>query len=171
VRRSSSSEWTLSGTRRLSQNNFHQGDPREVGHAEQHTLPGIHGSYALPRRRGRISQDKVGMSPPEHEDFRAILGSMDFPCMCTRPDMAFAVSVINKRQTNPSHVHMKQLKPMLLYLNRTRPMGITYGRLSQDIADDIKLFSDSSWVADTTTGRSQSREVVILNGGAVNWTS
>jgi hypothetical protein len=40
---------------------------------------------------------------------------------------------------------MKQIKRLLHYLNGTRPMGITYGKLSHDNADDIKVFSDSDW--------------------------
>jgi hypothetical protein len=66
---------------------------------------------------------------------------------------------------------MKQLKRLLRCLNGTRPMGITYGRPSQDNACDIKVFSNSDLLANTTTRRSQSWEVVMLNGGAVNWTS
>jgi hypothetical protein len=101
-------------------------------------------------------QDKVALSPPEHETFRAILGSVNLRCMCTRPDIAFAVSVISKWQTAPTQMHMKQLKRLLRYLNVTTPMGITYGRPSQDNAYDIKVFSDSDWAASTTTRRSQS---------------
>ena len=124
-------------------------------------------------RDGEVAsdQDKEALSPPEHETFRAILGLVNFLCMCTRPDIAFAVSVISRRQTAPTQLHMKQLKRLLRYLNGTRPMGITYGRPSQDYANDIKVFSDSDWAADTTTRRSQSGEVVMLNGGAVSWTS
>jgi hypothetical protein len=50
-------------------------------------------------------------------------------------------------------------------------MGITYGRLSQDNVDDIKLLPNSDWADDTTPRRSHSGEVVMLNGGAVSWTS
>jgi hypothetical protein len=42
---------------------------------------------------------------------------------------------------------------------------------SQNNAEDIKVFSDSDWAVDTTTRQSQSGEVVMLNGGAVSWTS
>ena len=121
-------------------------------------------------RDGEVAsdQDKMALTPSEHETFRAILGSVNFPCMCTRPDIAFAISVISRRHTAPTQLHMKQLKRLLRYLNGTRPMGITYGRPSQDNAEDIKVFSDSDWAADTTTRRSQSGEVVMLNGGAVS---
>jgi hypothetical protein len=66
---------------------------------------------------------------------------------------------------------VKQLKRLLRYQNGTKPMGITYGRPSQDNEDDIKVLSDSDWAADTTTRRSQSGEVVMLNGEAISLTS
>jgi hypothetical protein len=66
---------------------------------------------------------------------------------------------------------MKQLKRMLRYLNGTRCICIIYGRPSKDNAEDIKVFSDSEWAAYTTTGRSHSGGVVMLNGGAISWTS
>ena len=115
--------------------------------------------------KAACDQDKMALTPSEHDTFRAILGSVDFICMCTRPDIAFAISVISKRQTAQTQLHMKQhLKRVLRYLNGTRPMGITYGRPSQDNAEDIIVFSDSEWAAVTTTRRWQSREVVMLNG-------
>jgi hypothetical protein len=124
-------------------------------------------------RDGEVASDhdKVALTPSEHETFRAIHGSVSFLCMCTRLGIAFAISVISKRLTAPTQFHMKRLKRLLRYLNGTRPMGITYGRPSRHNADDVKVFSDSDRAADTTTGRSQSWEMVMLNGGAVSWTS
>jgi hypothetical protein len=78
--------------------------------------------------------DSVALSPPEHETFRVILGSFNFRCMCTRPDNEFAVNVISEWQTTHAHAHMKWLTRLLRYLNRSRPMGITYGRPSRDNA-------------------------------------
>jgi hypothetical protein len=42
-------------------------------------------------------RDKMALTPSEYETFRAILGSVNFLCMCTRLDLAFAISVISKR--------------------------------------------------------------------------
>jgi hypothetical protein len=95
-------------------------------------------------RDGEVAsdQDKMAMSPPECEIFHAdILQSVNFLCMCTTPDIAFAVSVIGIWQAAPTQVHMKQLKRLLRYLNGTKPMGITYGRPYEDNADGIKVFS------------------------------
>jgi hypothetical protein len=48
---------------------------------------------------------------------------------------------MSTRQTAPTQPHMKQLNRLLRYMNGTTPMGITYGRPSQDNAYDIKVFS------------------------------
>jgi hypothetical protein len=54
-------------------------------------------------RDGDVASDheKMALRPSEHETFRAILGSVNFLCMCTRHDIAFAISVIGKRETAP----------------------------------------------------------------------
>jgi hypothetical protein len=121
-------------------------------------------------RDGEVASDydNMALTPSEHETFRAILGSVNFLYMCTRPDIALAVGVNSIRQISPTRFHLKQLKRLLRYLNGTRPMDITYGRPSQDNAEDIKVFSHSDWAADTTTMRSQCGEVVMLNGRAVS---
>jgi hypothetical protein len=150
---------------------LHLVDPLEVRHVEQHAVEGAHRTYAQSGRRDRIRPGQGGLTPPEHEIVHAILGVVNFLCMCTIHDIAFAISVISARQTAPTQLPMKQLKCHLRYLNGTRPIGLTYGRPSHDNVDDIKVFSDSNWAADTTTIRSQSGEGVMHNGGAVTWTS
>jgi hypothetical protein len=124
-------------------------------------------------RDGEVAsdQDKMALTPSKHETFRSILKCVSCLCMCTRHNIAFEINVISKRQTAPTQLHMTQLKRMLRYLNGTRPMGITFGRSSQDNAEDIKVSSFSDWEAETSTKRSQFGEVVMLNGGAVSWTS
>jgi hypothetical protein len=48
----------------------------------------------------------------------------------------------NTSQRSDEVAHEASQAFVALYLNGTRPMGITYGRSSQDNADDIKVFSD-----------------------------
>jgi hypothetical protein len=49
-------------------------------------------------RDGEVAsdQDKVALTPSEHDTFRAILGSVNFLCMCTIHGIAFAINVISK---------------------------------------------------------------------------
>jgi hypothetical protein len=49
-------------------------------------------------RDGEVAceHDKVALTPIEHDTaLRAILGYVNFMCMCTRPNSAFTISVIN----------------------------------------------------------------------------
>jgi hypothetical protein len=66
-------------------------------------------------REGEVASDqgKVGLTPTEHETFRAILGSVNSMYMCTISYIAFVISVIRRRQGAPMQVHMKELKRML----------------------------------------------------------
>jgi hypothetical protein len=46
--------------------------------------------------------------------------------MCTKSDIALAISVISMLQSAPMQLHMKRLKRLLRYLNGTLCMDITY---------------------------------------------
>jgi hypothetical protein len=63
-------------------------------------------------------QNKMALMPPQDETFRAILGFVNFLCMCTKPNIAFAISVVSMRHIAPMQLHIKQL-------NRLRVCGAT----------------------------------------------
>eukprot|EP00873_Tetraselmis_striata_P027582 jgi/Tetstr1/447846/TSEL_003763.t1 len=48
--------------------------------------------------------DKAPLSREDHETYRAILGSVNFLTMCTRPDLAFAISVLSRFQSAPQKI-------------------------------------------------------------------
>eukprot|EP00873_Tetraselmis_striata_P002937 jgi/Tetstr1/423201/TSEL_001321.t1 len=54
--------------------------------------------------------DKAPLSREDHETYRAILGSVNFLAMRTRPDLAFAISVLSRFQSAPQKIHLMQLK-------------------------------------------------------------
>eukprot|EP00873_Tetraselmis_striata_P018760 jgi/Tetstr1/439024/TSEL_027516.t1 len=114
--------------------------------------------------------DKAPLSREDHETYRAILGSVNFLTMCTRPDLAFAISVLSRFQSAPQKIHLMQLKRVLRYLKGTPGMGITYGATEPGGAR-LVVYSDSDWAADTSNRRSQSGDISMLNGGAIGWNS
>eukprot|EP00873_Tetraselmis_striata_P041458 jgi/Tetstr1/461722/TSEL_006812.t1 len=107
--------------------------------------------------------DKAPLSREDHETYRAILGSVNFLTMCTRPDLAFAISVLSRFQSAPQKIHLMQLKRVLRYLKGTPGMGITYGATEPGGAR-LVVYSDSDWAADTNNRRSQSGDIIMLNG-------
>jgi hypothetical protein len=74
-------------------------------------------------RDGEVAsdQDKVALTPSEHETLRAILGFVNFLCMSTKLDITLAINVLYGRRTAPTQLYMKQFKRLLRYLNRRDP--------------------------------------------------
>ena len=71
-------------------------------------------------------------------------GSLMFFMVETRPDIAFAISVVSQFAKNPSRQHTKAVKTIMRYLKATRSVGITYGGEEGGGGDlTIKGYSDS----------------------------
>ena len=87
--------------------------------------------------------------------------------LCTRPDIAYALSVTSRYQADPGEQHWITVKGILKYLRRTKDMFLVYG------GEDLKLrgYTDSSFQSDKDDSKSTSGFIFTLNGGAVSWKS
>ena len=47
--------------------------------------------------------------------------------LCTRPDVAFALSVTSRFQANPCESHWEAVKCILKYFRRTKDLFLVYG--------------------------------------------
>ena len=85
--------------------------------------------------------------------------------LCTRPDVAYALGIVSKFQTDLREDHWKAVKNILKYLRRTRDIFLIYG------GSDLKLkdYTDSSFKYDPNDSKSISGYVFTLYGGAVSW--
>ncbi|KAJ9557472.1 hypothetical protein OSB04_012086 [Centaurea solstitialis] len=78
--------------------------------------------------------------------YASAIGSIMYAMLCTRPDVAYSVSVTSRYQQNPGEPHWVAVKNILKY-------------------------SDASFQTDRDDFRSQSGYVFTLNGGAISWKS
>ena len=60
--------------------------------------------------------------------------------LCTRPDIALAVSVMSRDQSNPSEEHWIAMKNILKYLKRTKNLFLIFGRDSELRVEGVFLF-------------------------------
>ncbi|KAL0303345.1 UNVERIFIED_CONTAM: hypothetical protein Sradi_6202600 [Sesamum radiatum] len=87
----------------------------------------------LPVRHGVKLAKK--QSPKTDEELRkmfdipyaSVIGSIQYIVQCTRPDVAFALSVTNRYQACASEAHWIAVKTILKYLRRTKDMFLVYG--------------------------------------------
>ena len=75
----------------------------------------------------------------------------------TRPDLAFALSLLSRYQSNPSKEHMRLAKRLLRYVQGTKTLGITYGT---DPSMKLTGSTDSDF-AGTIDGRQSYRDYLF----------
>ena len=95
------------------------------------------------------------------------IGCTMYAMLCTRPDIAYAVSQLSQFGSNPSETHQRALIRLLQYLQSTKDFSITYGK---DYGDEFTLqgFSDADY-GSTEDRKSVSAYLYILYGGTISW--
>ncbi|KAK1437640.1 hypothetical protein QVD17_03434 [Tagetes erecta] len=101
------------------------------------------------------------------EQFRSLVGGLLY-LTHSRPDLAYAVSLISRFMQSPSKIHMGAAKRILKYVASTTKFGIWYKR-SQEI--DLVGYSDSDWASCVDDRKSISAYVFTLGTGVVSWRS
>lgn len=120
-------------------------------------------------------------TPKEIKDFQAIVGSIMFAILETRPDIAFATSTVSRYAQNPGKQHIEAAKTILQYLSGTRDKGLTYGGGSLDVVGHsgqvnenplgIVGYSDADWAGDRNDRKLTSGFVFLMNNGPISWCS
>jgi hypothetical protein len=103
----------------------------------------------------------------DQKRYQSIVGSEMYPMLCTRPDIAYAISQVSQFNSVPTTEHEIVAKRILRYFNGTKDLGIRF-----DGASGLRLeaYSDSDWGA-SEDRRSISEYIFILAGGAISWQS
>ncbi|XP_055388494.1 uncharacterized protein LOC129617132 [Condylostylus longicornis] len=99
------------------------------------------------------------------ETYRAVLGALNFLAGGTRPDISFAVHLLQTFQEVYTQEHWSAAMRILSYLNRTSDLCLLYRRSSTPT--DIVTFCDAS----CSDSKSFSGYVVYFGGNLVSWRS
>ena len=93
----------------------------------------------------------------------------------TRPDLAFAIGLLTRFNSNPGRSHVGALKRVLRYLKGSIDFQLTYGTESSgssgrsDSTLAVLGHCDSDWGGSIDDRRSVSGTVFTIAGGAVTW--
>ena len=99
--------------------------------------------------------------------YQSAVGSLMYAMLGTRPDIAYAVSVVSRYAHNPTNKHWGAVKRILAYLKGTVHMELTF----QGTLSDLIGYTDSDWAGDTATRRSTSGYVFNIGSAAISWSS
>ena len=100
--------------------------------------------------------------------YRSLVGSLMYLAVCTRPDLAMAVSSLSRYSQNPKMEHWEAAKRVLRYIKGTVGEGLAYSP-GEEIA--VWGYSDASYGSDNKTKRGRSGFVFMSGGAAVSWGS
>ena len=118
------------------------------------------------------SPDDLVVTEATTREYQAIIGGVMFAMLCTRPDIAFAVTRLAQYASKPSPAHMVALKHLMRYLRGTIDQRITYtGSGSVSGQPALIGYCDADWGQRLDDRRSVTGYVFMLAGGAISWQS
>lgn len=113
-------------------------------------------------------KNDVERAEMKDKPYASVVGSIMYAQVCTRPDLAFSISVLGMYQSDPGIAHWKAAKKVLRYMQRTKGHMLVYKR-----TDSLELvgYTDSDFAGCKDTSQSTSSFVFMMGGGAVAWKS
>ncbi|XP_041011270.1 secreted RxLR effector protein 161-like [Juglans microcarpa x Juglans regia] len=94
--------------------------------------------------------------------------SLMYAQICTRPDIAYAVNVLSRFQSNPRQEHWKAAKKVMRYLKKTEGYILTFQHSNHL---EVVGYSDSDFAVYQDDLKSTLGYVFMLVGGAISWKS
>lgn len=102
--------------------------------------------------------------------YQSAVGAIMYAMLGSRPDIAYAVTILSQFNSNPGLQHWSAVKRVLRYLNGTMTYKLAYGAESDyTISPTLMGYCDADWASNIDDRKSITGYVFMLAGGAVSW--
>jgi transposase InsO family protein len=119
-------------------------------------------------QQGGAEAGQQGGVEVDPTQYQAIVGSLMYAALGTRPDITYAVAALSRYNSRPLTVHLTAAKRVLRYLKTTRTAKLYY---SADGVTELHGYTDADWAGDSADRKSQGGYTFIMGGAAVSWQS
>ena len=99
-------------------------------------------SIPIPHGAKLVKFDTQEESSIDPKIYQSKVGSLMYAMLCTRPDLAYAVSQISQFNHHPSEEHDATANRIFKYLRGTSNLGITF---DGKVGLEMKAYSDANW--------------------------
>jgi hypothetical protein len=107
--------------------------------------------------------------------YQEAIGSLMYLMLCTRPDIAYAISNLSRFSANPTEEHWKAVKKVFRYLKGTIDAKLVFRGNATHIEghsqDPLGGYTDAAFADCPDTRRSTSGYVFSVGSGAISWSS
>lgn len=98
---------------------------------------------------------------------RALIGSLMYASLGTRPDLCYAISYLSRFQAYPSEQLWNALKRVLRYIKGTLDYKLVFNRG----VEELIAYTDADWAGDQDDRKSTSGCILKVYGCTVSWCS
>ena len=99
--------------------------------------------------------------------YQSAVGSLMYAMLGTRPDIAYAVSVVSRFAAKPTQTHKATVTRIFRYLRKT----VDYVLVFNGPLAALSGYSDSDWAGDHDTRKSTSGYVFNVGSAVISWSS
>jgi hypothetical protein len=104
---------------------------------------------------------------PDVYPYAELVGGLLYLSTCTRPDIAQAVGALSRYMSKPTMEHWTAAKGVLRYVIGTANTSLTFSAAKPE----LEIYCDADYAGDIDTRRSTTGYVILMQGGAVSWSS
>ena len=114
-----------------------------------------------------------GEEPCDRQRYMELIGTLMYPSISTRPDIANAARSLAQHMQHPKRRHEVAAERVLRYLAGTKGLGLLFGRKRLNGTDDMNImaYGDADWSNDKNDRKSITGWIVKLNGDVISWAS
>jgi uncharacterized OB-fold protein len=116
----------------------------------------------------RLVKGSKDVSNMNNKLYQAIVGSLMYAMLCTRPDLAYPIQQLSQFNSDPTNAHFQAAKRALRYLQGSQAKRLIYSKCNGEIMKPIQAYCDADHAADSDR-KSISGYVFTLAGSAISW--
>ncbi|CAI9762466.1 unnamed protein product [Fraxinus pennsylvanica] len=122
----------------------------------------------------KLSNDLCPKTKEEFERMAQVpyhnaVGSVMYLMVCSKPDLAYSISVLSRYMANPGETHWDAMKWLLRYIKGTSNLGIQFRKQAESVI--LKGFTDSDYAGDRINRKSTSSYMYTLCNSCTSWKS
>lgn len=119
----------------------------------------------------RLLPNEGRASPEAILLYQQKVGSITYATTISRPDIAYAASILASHMQNPSPQHDLAADRVIRYLLGTATLALEYGGITEAVLNIFEGASDASFADDIDTRRSTGAKHFKMFNGSIDWKS